>query len=97
MNTPRTSEALGLTESCLLHARYHGLLSAHVVVQEVMNGLAHAVGLWSEQERVAAQAWCERAAVPGLVSTPAPAHVNALIQRAHRPITSNPSDADIAA
>lgn len=75
-------DALSLTESCLNHARYHGLLPSHVDVQSVMKGLARAVATWTAEQRAEAMAWRERCPLPG--TDPAPAHVNVLIQRACR-------------
>jgi hypothetical protein len=78
------ADTVWLTESCLLHARYHGFLPMHVDVPAVVRGLSRSVEAWTQQERLEAYAWRERMRPVG--TDPAPPHVQALIERAQRPI-----------
>lgn len=75
-------DELFLTESCLNHARYHGLLPSHVDVQGIMKGLSRTVTTWTTEQREEAMAWRGRCPLPG--TDPAPAHVGVLVQRAIR-------------
>ena len=78
--------ALELTESCLLHARYYGILPMHVDVPEAVKNVWRSAIPWMTEERAAAEAW--RESMRPLSANPAPAHVLALVQRAQRPIRS---------
>lgn len=76
-------DAIALAESCLLHARYCGLLPAWVDVQFVMRSLWRTVAEWSDEQRAAARAWCEPIHVDVDV---APSHVMALVEQAQRDV-----------